>query len=56
MNETLVLRAISLHAHLSSLFPEPPPEGSAWRAEASTASTLSETVSFNNYMGDLVIF
>ena len=47
MNETLVLRAISLHAHLSCLFPEPPPEGNAWRAKASISSTLSETASLN---------
>ena len=32
---------------MSCLFPEPPPEGSAWRAEASTSSTLSETASLN---------
>ena len=47
MNETLVLRAISLHAHLSCLFLEPPPEGNAWRVEASISSTLSEIVSLN---------
>ena len=32
---------------MSCLFPEPLPEGSAWRAEASTSSTLSETASLN---------
>ena len=47
MNETLVLCAVHFHARLSRLFPEPPPEGSARRAEVTTSSTLSETASFN---------